>query len=202
MTESAPPPQPQPVDGNPYAQPAPDAQPQPPAGATAAPYPAPPAGGNPFAQQPGAVPPGAVPPPFPAAPRQGNVALGILTAVVVALVTAGVYGGIVGATEYEIGYAAVGVGFLVGFAAGKVGGGNPALPIVSAVLALGAVYLGQIIGIGMIMADIAGVSATTVFTEHFGVITEAWSEDADPLTFVFLAVGAFAAFSGAKKASA
>ncbi|GAB7103865.1 hypothetical protein JCM4814A_21790 [Streptomyces phaeofaciens JCM 4814] len=202
MTESAPPP-PQPVDGNPYAQPAPDAQPQPPVGAPAAPYPAPAAGGNPFAQQPGAVPPGAVPPPpFPAAPRQGNVVLGILTAVVVALVTAGVYGGIVGATEYEIGYAAVGVGFLVGFAAGKVGGGNPALPIVSAVLALGAVYLGQIIGIGLIMADIAGVSATTVFTEHFGVITEGWSDEADPLTFVFLAVGAFAAFSGAKKASA
>ncbi|MET9097744.1 MULTISPECIES: hypothetical protein [Streptomyces] len=196
MTESAPPSpapsspsEPQPVDGNPYAQPAADT-----AAPAPAPAPAPVTGGNPFAAQ-----PGAVPPPFPAAPRQGNLVLGLLTALVVALVTAGIYGGIVGATEYEIGYAAVGVGLLVGFAAGKVGGANPVLPVVSAVLALGAVYLGQIIGIGIIMADIAGVSATEIFTEHLDLITEGWSEEADALSFVFLGLGAFAAFSGAKK---
>ncbi|MCX5170988.1 hypothetical protein [Streptomyces antibioticus] len=210
MTESTPPSpapsspsEPQPVDGNPYAQPAADAPPAPDATATAtaapapAPAPAPVAGGNPFAAQ-----PGAVPPPFPAAPRQGNLVLGLLTALVVALVTAGIYGGIVGATEYEIGYAAVGVGLLVGFAAGKVGGANPVLPVVSAVLALGAVYLGQIIGIGIIMADIAGVSATEIFSEHLDLITEGWSEEADALSFVFLGIGAFAAFSGAKKGAA
>ncbi|SMF15375.1 hypothetical protein [Streptomyces sp. Amel2xC10] len=189
--------EPQPVDGNPYAQPAADAPPAPDATAAPAPAPAPVAGGNPFAAQ-----PGAVPPPFPAAPRQGNLVLGLLTALVVALVTAGIYGGIVGATEYEIGYAAVGVGLLVGFAAGKVGGANPVLPVVSAVLALGAVYLGQIIGIGIIMADIAGVSATEIFSEHLDLITEGWSEEADALTFVFLGIGAFAAFSGAKKGAA
>ncbi|MFF0593069.1 hypothetical protein ACGFZG_01675 [Streptomyces antibioticus] len=203
MTESAPPSpapsspsEPQPVDGNPYAQPAADTPPAPDATAAPAPAPAPApvTGGNPFAAQ-----PGAVPPPFPAAPRQGNLVLGLLTALVVALVTAGIYGGIVGATEYEIGYAAVGVGLLVGFAAGKVGGANPVLPVVSAVLALGAVYLGQIIGIGIIMADIAGVSATEIFTEHLDLITEGWSEEADALSFVFLGLGAFAAFSGAKK---
>jgi hypothetical protein len=134
--------------------------------------------------------------------RSGNVALGIVAAVVAALVTAGIYGAIVGSTEYEIGYAAIGVGFLVGFAAGKVGGANPALPLVSAVLSVGAVYLGQLIGGAMIGADALGVSATTIFFEHFDVLMEAWQEEADAMTFLFLAIGAFAAFSGAKKAAA
>ncbi|MDF3147518.1 MULTISPECIES: hypothetical protein [unclassified Streptomyces] len=153
-----------------------------------------PTDGNPFAQKPDAVPP--------APPARNNIALGIVAAVVAALVTAGIYGGIVGATEYEIGYAAVGVGFVIGFAAGKIGGANPALPMVSAILSLGAVYLGQLIGIAALGADELGVSVTTVFTDYFDVVTKVWSEDADALTFVFLGIGAFAAFSGAKKAAA
>ncbi|MDX3130414.1 hypothetical protein PV367_11550 [Streptomyces europaeiscabiei] len=197
MTQSAPPPS----DGNPFAQ-------QPAAGnpyaqqpADGNPYAQQPTDGNPFAQQPGA----ALPPPAPfapaATPARNNLALGLVVAVVVALVTAGVYGGIVGATEYEIGYAAVGVGFLIGFAAGKIGGANPVLPVVSALLSLGAVYLGQLIGIAMFLADEFDVSATTLFTEQFDVLTEGWSKTADPMTFLFLAIGAFAAFSGAKKAA-
>ncbi|QJS99062.1 hypothetical protein G9272_00850 [Streptomyces asoensis] len=187
MTQSAPPPS----EGNPFAQ-------QPAVGAPGAPQPT---DGNPYAQQPGA----ALPPPAPfapaAAPARNNLALGLVVAVVVALVTAGIYGGIVGATEYEIGYAAVGVGFLIGFAAGKIGGTNPVLPVVSAVLSLGAVYLGQLVGIAMIGADELDVSATSLFTEHFDLLTEGWSETADAMTFLFLAIGAFAAFSGAKKAA-
>ncbi|MBG0853102.1 hypothetical protein I2W78_14900 [Streptomyces spinoverrucosus] len=154
------------------------------------------ADGNPFAQQPAPVPPA------PPAPARGNLALGVVTAVVVALVTAGVYGAVVGATEYEIGYAAIGVGFLIGFGAGKVGGANPVLPVLSALLSLGAVYLGQLIGTAILSADIVGVSATTMFTEHLDLLMEAWQETADAMTFLFLAIGAFAAFSGAKKAAA
>ncbi|WP_030597746.1 hypothetical protein [Streptomyces fulvoviolaceus] len=186
MTQSVPPQQP--ADGNPFAQKSDDAAPQP-------------ADGNPYAQQPGAVPP---PSPFvtAAAPAGGNITLGLVVAVVVALVTAGIYGAIVGATEYEIGYAAVGVGFLIGFAAGKVGGANPALPVVSAILSLGAVYLGQLIGIAAIGADELDISVTQVFTDYFDVVTKAWSEEADAMTFLFLGIGAFAAFSGAKKAAA
>ncbi|GAQ60709.1 hypothetical protein [Streptomyces scabiei] len=200
MSESSPSPSPssgnpfaqQPADGNPYAQ-------QP---ADGNPYAQQPADGNPFAQQPGA----AVPPPAPYAPPTtsfgSSLVMGLVAAVVTALVTAGVYGAIVGATEYEIGYAAVGVGFLIGFAAGRIGGASPVLPVVSALLSVGAVYLGQLIGIAMIGADEIGVSATTLFVDHFDVLTDGWSETADPMTFLFLGIGAFAAFSGAKKAVA
>jgi hypothetical protein len=184
MSQSATPPQPQPE-----AQ----AQPQQPA-------PPQPVDGNPYAQQPGAVPP--PPAPYaPSAPPKNNIALGLVTAVVVALVAAGIYGVVIGTTKHEIGWAAVGVGFVIGLAAGKLGGRNPALPVVSAVLALGAVYLGQLVGEAMIGAHELGVSFSEVFFDHFGVVQDAWKADSDPLTFVFFAIAAFAAFSGAKKAA-
>ncbi len=50
------------------------------------------------------------PAPAPAPARSGNLGLGIAATVGSALVLAGVYGAIIGATKYEIGYAAVAVG--------------------------------------------------------------------------------------------
>ncbi|MFC9729178.1 hypothetical protein [Streptomyces roseolus] len=198
--------QPVPPPGNPYAQGAPDQ------GAGQNPYAQgvpgqQPAGQNPFGpgapQQPaGQNPFGAYPPAPAPAPRRSNVGLGILAAVVAALVTAGIYGAIMGGVEAEIGWAAVGVGFAVGFAAGKVGGGNPVLPIVSALLSLGAVYLGQLVGIAVFLTKDYGVSFTDVFFKDFGALMDLWSEAKEPLTFLFLALGPIAAFSGAKKAAA
>ncbi|MFD3535997.1 hypothetical protein [Streptomyces sp. NPDC058664] len=154
--------------------------------------------GNPFAD-------GAAPQPYPMAPppapTRDNLALGLVAALVAALVAGGVYGAIIGGTEREIGWAAVGVGFLVGLAAGKVGGRNPVLPVAGAVLSLGAVYLGQLVGIAIMVAKELDVSATDLFLEEFGLLTEAWNEGKDPLTFLFFALAAFAAFSGAKKAA-
>ncbi|MFI8424956.1 hypothetical protein [Streptomyces sp. NPDC085479] len=184
---------------NPYGQPAPGQNPYGQAPAGQNPYGQPPAGQNPFGQAPAGQNPFGAYPPAPA-PRRNNVGLGILAAVVAALVTAGVYGAILGAVEIQIGWAAVGVGFAVGFAAGKAGGNNPVLPIVSAILALGAVYLGQLVGIAVFASKEYGFPFFELFFEEFGMLTEAWSEAKDPLTFLFLALGPIAAFSGAKKA--
>ncbi|MET9919785.1 hypothetical protein ACFV1C_31695 [Streptomyces sp. NPDC059605] len=160
-------------------------------------------GGNPFGgQQPGqpGVPFGGAP--FaPPAPVRDKVGLGLLTALVTALVAAFLYGVIAGAIEREIGYIAIGVGFLVGFAASKVGGRNPILPVVSAVLSVGAVYLGQLIGVSIILSDLAQQSAATLFFDNFDVLTKAWSEAADFKAYIFLLLGAVAAFGGAKKAA-
>ncbi|MFF9316373.1 hypothetical protein ACF1BP_11300 [Streptomyces sp. NPDC014735] len=207
MSQPVPPPnqQPgsQPVDGNPYAAQQPGAQPgdgnpyagQQPGAPT----------GNPFAgQQPGAY--GQPAPAFdgapfaPPAPPRDKVALGLVAAVVAALVGAFLYGVIAGAIEREVGYIAIGVGFLVGFAASKVGGRNPILPVVSAVLSVGAVYLGQLIGLSIILSDLIHQSASTLFIDHFDVLTKAWGEGSDFMTYVFLLLSAVAAFGGAKKA--
>ncbi|WP_369391383.1 hypothetical protein AB5J72_30070 [Streptomyces sp. CG1] len=192
MSQSAPspqspqpqPPQPGPVGGNPYAQ-------QAPAGA---PYPPQPGG---YGTQ-----PGAFAPPAPPAPVRNNVVLGVIAAVAAAVAAAALYGVVIGATKHEIGYAAVGVGFVVGLAAGKAGGRNPALPVVSAVLALGSVYLGQLVGEAMIGANAVHRGFSEVFFQHFDLVQQAWKDDSDPLTFLFFAIAAFAAFSGAKKAAA
>ncbi|RPF35675.1 hypothetical protein [Streptomyces sp. TLI_185] len=176
MSQSAPTPpqQPQPADGNPFAQQQ-DAEPQPPAP------------GVPYAPAP--------------APVKNNIGLGLAAAFVAAVVVAGVYGAIIGLTKHEIGWAAVGVGFLIGLAAGRLGGRNPVLPVASAVLSLGAVYLGQLVGEAMLLADQVKVGFSEVFFQHLSVVQEAWKADADPLTFVFFAIAAYVAFTGAKKAA-
>ncbi|MCQ4210481.1 MULTISPECIES: hypothetical protein [Streptomyces] len=186
---------PQPQDGNPYAQKGP--QPQPGYG-----YPQQPPQQQytPFPQQQGGPMGGGFPPPPPAG-RSGNVALGIVAAVVLALVTAWIYGAIMKAVEAEIGYAAVGVGLIIGFAAGKIGGRSQALPFVCAVLALGAVYLGQLTGYAMALGEFGNISFIEALTDHFDLISKAWKEEADFLTYLFLLVGAAAAFGSSKKAS-
>ncbi|MFJ5046863.1 hypothetical protein ACIQWZ_04400 [Streptomyces sp. NPDC098077] len=200
----------QPVDGNPYAgQPSPAAPTgnpygqQPPTAPTGNPYGQPPAStGNPFAgQQPGQSAPFGGGAPFaPAPPARNNILLGVLVALGAAVVAGILYGVIAGSIEREVGYAAVGVGFLVGFASSKVGGSNPAVIGAAAVFSIGAVYLGQLVGISMVLADLAQIPFSEVIGDHFGAVTEAWSQEADFMTYLFLALGAVAAVGGAKKA--
>ncbi|MGW1002313.1 hypothetical protein [Streptomyces sp. NPDC002520] len=152
--------------------------------------------GTPYPAQPGAF----AAPPAPPAPVRNNLALGLVAAFAAALVVGALYGVIIGLTEHEIGWAAVGVGFVIGVAAGKAGGRNPAVAIASILLALAAVYLGQLVGEAMMIADLLHVGFSEMFFDHFGVVQEAWKKDAGPLTFLFFAIAAYAAFSGAKKA--
>ncbi|MEU2428798.1 hypothetical protein ABZ611_04645 [Streptomyces sp. NPDC007861] len=168
-----------------------------------------PPSGNPFADAatsdapgtPDAPDTGSAPTPAPA-PARDNLPLGLVAALVAALVAGGVYGGVAGAIEREIGWAAIGVGYLVGFAAAKLGGRSPLLPVVSAALSLGAVYAGQLLAIAIFAAKELKVSATEMFFDNFSLLTQAWNEGKDFMTFVFFALAAVAAFAGAKKAAA
>ncbi|WP_351226455.1 hypothetical protein [Streptomyces sp. NPDC002133] len=153
-----------------------------------------PPSGNPFAAD--AAP---APAPTPAPVRSGNLALGLVGSLVAALVAGGVYGGVAGAIEREIGWAAIGVGFLVGFVAAKLGGRNLVLPIVSAAFSLGAVYLGQLLAIAILVAKELNVSATDMFLDHFSLLTQGWNEGKDFMTLVFFVLAGVAAFGGAKK---
>ncbi|MFD3700023.1 hypothetical protein ACFWUZ_28530 [Streptomyces sp. NPDC058646] len=140
--------------------------------------------------------------PAPAPVRRGNIGFGIVAAVVAALVSAGVYGWIMKAADREIGYIAAGVGLLVGLAAGKIGGRNAVLPVVAAVLSLGAVYLGQMFFIVLALAEYGSVGVGEVL-DSVGVsgLNEIWKEGTDAMSFLFFALGAFTAFGAAKKVS-
>ncbi|WP_406172789.1 hypothetical protein [Streptomyces sp. NBC_00996] len=192
MSQSTPPPSGPPVD-NPYAgQPGQPPAPQP--GAANAGFPQ--QGAPQGAPQPGFP----VAPVAPAAPVRDNLGLGLVAAIVAAVVAAGVYGGIIGLTKHEIGWAAVGVGFLIGLAAGRFGGRNQILPIVSVILSVGSVYIGQLVGEAMIGAKEVGIGFSELFFDHFDVVQEAWKAQADPLTFVFFAIAAYVAFQSTRKA--
>jgi hypothetical protein len=192
MTQPTPPQQP--AEGNPYAA-APGVPPQ------GSPYGAPAGAPEGAPQYPAA--PGYTAPAIPALPSGGKLALGAVAGLVAGLVAAVVYGMILGKAEVEIGYAAVGVGALVGLVAGKLGGGNPVTGAIAAVISLGAVYLGQLIGISVLIADsplvAPDVTVVTVLTENFSVVQDAWSESIDFMSFVFIVLGGVAAFGVAKK---
>ncbi|WP_330332079.1 hypothetical protein OHS33_21855 [Streptomyces sp. NBC_00536] len=142
-------------------------------------------------------------PGYPAAPApKGNVVLGIVAAVVAAVAAAAAYGAIIGATEHEIGYAAVGVGILIGFAAGKLGGRNPLLPVVAAVLSLGSVYAGGLVGEAVMGSKQLPISTMELLTQHLDIVMKAWKADADAISLVFFAIGALAAFQTARKTAA
>ncbi|MEU6082172.1 hypothetical protein [Streptomyces sp. NPDC047108] len=159
--------------------------------------------GNPFAQQ----QPGAYPPP-PAPVRRGNVGLAVVLGIVAALVAAGIYAGVLYATFDEdkgevtqIGYLAVGVGALIGFALGKFGGNNVALQILGAVLGVVAVVLGELYGYALIMAEYfpGAPAATEIFFDNFSRLFDGWKEDLDAISYLFFALAAAAGFSVAKK---
>ncbi|MEW2166868.1 hypothetical protein AB0912_28260 [Streptomyces sp. NPDC007084] len=199
MSQTTPPPGP-PVENNPYAaEPTAPADGNPYAGQAAAP-----AAQPGFPQQTG--PQGAPQPGFPvapvapAAPARDNLVLGLLAALGAGVVSAILYGVVIGATKHEIGYAAVGVGFLVGIAAGRLGGRNQTLPVASVVVSVAAIYLGQLIGEAMIIAKHFGVGFNEVFFDHLSAVQESWKADADPLTFLFFAIAAYVAFQSTRKA--
>ncbi|MBO1335089.1 hypothetical protein [Streptomyces sp. VRA16 Mangrove soil] len=189
---------PQPQDGNPYAQQQPQQPQQPGYG-----YPQQPqAPQQPYAAFPQQQPaPGGFAPMPPAGGSGGNPALGIAVGVVVALILAWAYGAIMKATEHEIGYAAIAVGFLVGLVAGKLGGRNMAVPVVSALVSIGAVYLGQLTGLAMAYGDYVHISFIKALTDQFSLISEAWKQEADFKTYAFIVIGGIAAFGSAKKAA-
>ncbi|MFI2778233.1 hypothetical protein [Streptomyces sp. ALB3] len=237
MSQPAQPPNPpqqphggQPADGNPYAgqQPAQAGNPyagQQPGAQTGNPYAGQQPGaqtgnpyggqqpgaptGNPFAGQ-GGVPYAPVPP---QAPARNNVGLGIAAGIAAALVGALVYGGLMRALADEdgsytqIGWAALGVGALVGVALGKVGGRNPVLPVLGIPLALAGVFLGQLFGFALIISwwSEAGpdpVGALEVLTSRLGDLVQVWKEEADFMTVVFLGVAGFEGFALARKTAA
>jgi hypothetical protein len=195
-----PPPPPQQPGGNPFAQqppPSPYGQPpQQPYGAMQQPYGAP--------QQPYGAPQqpfnaAAYPPPAALAPRRENVALGIVVGIAAALAGALLYGLLIKGTKHEIGYAALGVGALVGFALGKVGGRNPVLPVLGIPLALFAVYAGQLFGIALIASSQGDMGVIDIFTKHFGLLQHAWKDSMDAMDFFFFAIAGAEGFAIAKR---
>lgn len=197
MSSSNYPPQ-QPGGQNPYAQ-----QPQQPAAPqqpyAPSPYANPPQGAP--APAPGGFNAAAYAPPAPigAAPA-GNPGLGVVAGIAAALVAALIYGLLIKGTKHEIGYAALAVGAIVGFALAKAGGRNPSLPFIGIPLALLGVYLGQLFGIALLISDIPGAPGVmSLFTQHFSVLQDTWKDAMDGKDYFFFAIAGLEGFVVTKR---
>lgn len=179
--------------------------------------------------QPGAPQPqfaGGFPPPAPQVGRQGNPLAAVGAAVAAALIGGLLYAFLLSAfadtdgPDVEVrqfAYAGVAVGALVGFVVAKLGGRNPALWAVGAVLALVAVFFGELYGYALIMSDLlekassgaaaAGglepMSANEIFFQHLNSplidgtsapsLFDGWKEDSTAMTYIFMVLAPVAA---------
>jgi hypothetical protein len=125
---------------------------------------------------------------------KNNLVAGVVAAVLGALAGAVLWAVVASVTDYKIGYAAVGVGALTGLLAGKVGGGNPRLPVIAAVIGVLGCVAGDIFIEAHAGAKALGISSLTVITDYPGELWRAYKYGFDFLSGVFYVFAGIAAF--------
>lgn len=135
----------------------------------------------------------------PAPVRRGNIGLAILAATGAALVAGAAYGGIMNAISFQIGYLAAGVGLAVALVAVRLGGRNPVLPVLSAVLTLAGVYVGYLLDAALSVSEYDGTPVSELLTTELVWLNQAYVDNIDPISLLFYAIGAYAAFQMARK---
>ncbi|MFE3205017.1 hypothetical protein [Embleya sp. NPDC059237] len=134
------------------------------------------------------------PPPQPQPPRTGNVGLAVPAGVGAMLVGAGVYGVIVKSMEIQSTWFGVGIAALIALAMGKIGGANPALPVIAVPLALLGVLLGQLTAVALFNAEAYDVPVVEFVSDHASDMWDAWKENVgfgELVVFVIAGVAAF-----------
>ena len=132
-------------------------------------------------------------------PDSGNLALAVVAGLVAALVGAVLWALLVSATHYKIGYAAVGVGYLVGLAMRVAGKGHtPVFGYIGAGLAL----LGCVVGDILTDCAIAAEQSHTSVFSVLGILTpslaiESLKEGFGPLDILFYVLAAMAGYRNA-----
>jgi hypothetical protein len=132
---------------------------------------------------------------------QPNFFMGLVGGVIAMLASAIVWGAITYFTEYQIGWMAIGVGFLVGFAIRFFGRGKTlTFGISGAVLALIGCVLGNLLFYSGIIAREEGVSFLEIF--FFLLLSPAAALEVFMIAFdfrdiLFYAIAAYAGFSTA-----
>ena len=98
--------------------------------------------------------------------EEQNLLMGTITGLLAALAGAGIWAGVTVATEYQIGWMAVGIGFLVGLAMRYGGKGiTPAFGTVAAVLSLFGCIVGNVLTYTWFIADMEGLAFMDVASQ-------------------------------------
>jgi hypothetical protein len=129
---------------------------------------------------------------------QNNVPLAILAGLAAAVVSAGIWAAVTVATKFQIGWMAVGVGFLVGYAVRWGGKGTtPVFGVIGAALALLGCLLGNLLSTCGFAANEYELSFWTVLwrvVANPSVIGELFKATFQPMDLLFYGIAVYEGF--------
>lgn len=133
--------------------------------------------------------------------REQSIPRGLLAGIVAGAVAAIVWALITKVTGYEVGWIAVGVGFLVGLAVRQFGKGiDVRFNIMGAVIALLSVMFGKVLAICMFAAKEADVGAFEIFNQlTFEIMFELLKETFHALDLLFYGLAVWAGWQYATR---
>lgn len=125
--------------------------------------------------------------------QEQNLVMGAVYGLIAAVVGAAVWAGITIATEYQIGWMAVGVGFLVGIAVRAGGKGiDQVYGVVGAFMSLVGCALGNVITIAWFVGKELGIPVSEVFAElDFTAIYEMMAATFQAIDLLFYALALY-----------
>ncbi len=125
-----------------------------------------------------------------------SLALGFVAGVAAAAVGAALWAAISYTTEYQIGWMAVGVGFLVGIAVRRLGKGTDAMfGIVGGALALAGCLAGNLFTICLVLAREKAMSLLDVVSRlNFGIVAELMQATFSPMDLLFYGIAIYEAY--------
>ena len=156
-------------------------------------------------ETPGESPAGQQPPPVYGAPLPaaqgmaqalqpaGNFGLGVAAAIGAAVIGAIGWAVITSITNYRIGFVAVGVGFLVGMAIERFGGGDARLPVIGAIVALIGCVLGDMLADAHLVSRDLHIPLSTVLS-HPHALWDVYTAGFRFLDAVFYAIAGYEGF--------
>lgn len=116
-----------------------------------------------------------------------SIVKGLIGGLIAAIIGAAIWAGITVITEYQIGWMAIGVGFLVGQAVRIMGKGyDISFGIIGAILALFGCILGNLLAVCIVIANYGGVSIFSIFSFlDFEVITALLADTFQSMDLLF-----------------
>ena len=136
------------------------------------------------------------------APRSSGLGRGIGLGLIAALVGAALWAVLITVTNYKIGFAAIGIGLLVGFATQRSRSIDSRLPIIAAALALLGCVLGDIFATAHDQArlgradgyDVSTWAILKIFAEHPDALRQVYADYFKPMDLLFYAIAAYEGF--------
>lgn len=127
-----------------------------------------------------------------------NLLLGIVSGLVAAVIGAAIWAVVTVATKYQIGWMAVGIGFLVGFAVRAMGKGvTPIFGVAAALLSLVGCLLGNLFSACGFLAASESISTTTAITSALGnpdMALDLLKATFSPMDLLFYGIAAYEGF--------